>query len=146
MTAEAAAPSAPAPAPRGPLREFWEYFSANRGAVAGLVFVVVILLTAAFANVLAPFPPDLTNNAVFLKPPAWQAGGSWAYPLGTDALGHHDFSTMPLRIEAGQPLGERRRRFLHRSDHNAVLLHRDSHTLICMKPCLTRHGGRQANA
>ena len=94
MTAEAAAPSAPAPAPRGPLREFWEYFSANRGAVAGLVFVVVILLTAAFANVLAPFPPDLTNNAVFLKPPAWQAGGSWAYPLGTDAIGRDILSRL----------------------------------------------------
>ena len=24
---------------------------------------------------------------MFLKPPAWQAGGSWAYPLGTDAIG-----------------------------------------------------------
>jgi len=94
MTTEAAAPSAPAPAPRGPLREFWEYFSANRGAVAGLVFVVVILLTAAFANVLAPFPPDLTNNAVFLKPPAWQAGGSWAYPLGTDAIGRDILSRL----------------------------------------------------
>ena len=25
---------------------------------------------------IAPYPPDLTNNAVFLKPPAWQAGGA----------------------------------------------------------------------
>ena len=31
------APPATAPAPRGPLREFWGYFSANRGAVAGRV-------------------------------------------------------------------------------------------------------------
>ena len=94
MTTEAATPSTLAPAPRGPLREFWEYFSANRGAVAGLVFVVAILLTAAFANVLAPYPPDLTNNAVFLKPPAWQAGGSWAYPLGTDAIGRDILSRL----------------------------------------------------
>jgi dipeptide transport system permease protein len=94
VTTEAAAPSTLPPAPRGPLREFWEYFSANRGAVAGLVFVVAILLTAAFANVLAPYPPDLTNNAVFLKPPAWQAGGSWAYPLGTDAIGRDIFSRL----------------------------------------------------
>jgi dipeptide transport system permease protein len=94
MTTEAAAPSTLPPVPRGPLREFWEYFSANRGAVAGLVFVVAILLTAAFANVLAPYPPDLTNNAVFLKPPAWQAGGSWAYPLGTDAIGRDIFSRL----------------------------------------------------
>ena len=37
--------------PPGPLREFWSYFSANRGAVAGLVFVVAVLLMAAFAHV-----------------------------------------------------------------------------------------------
>jgi len=76
-----------AAAPPGPLREFWGYFSANRGAVAGLVIVVAVLSMAAFADVLAPYPPNLTNNAVFLQPPAWQAGGSWAYPLGTDAIG-----------------------------------------------------------
>ena len=74
-------------APPGPFREFWDYFSANHGAVAGLVVVVAVLLTAAFANVLAPYPPNLTNSAVFLQPPAWQTGGSWAYPLGTDAIG-----------------------------------------------------------
>ncbi len=62
--------------------------------MAGLIFVVGILLVAAFANVLAPYPPDLTNSAVFLKPPAWQAGGSWAYPLGTDAIGRDILSRL----------------------------------------------------
>jgi len=85
---------APANAPRGPLREFWGYFSANHGAVAGLIFIVAVVLTAVFANVLAPYPPDLTNNAVFLKPPAWQAGGAWAYPLGTDAIGRDILSRL----------------------------------------------------
>ncbi|HTP98290.1 MAG TPA: ABC transporter permease subunit [Casimicrobiaceae bacterium] len=95
MTSEATlvAP-APANAPRGPLREFWGYFSANHGAVAGLIFIVAVVLTAVFANVLAPYPPDLTNNAVFLKPPAWQAGGAWAYPLGTDAIGRDILSRL----------------------------------------------------
>jgi dipeptide transport system permease protein len=82
------------PAPPGPLREFWSYFSANHGAVAGLVIIVVVLLTAALAPVLAPHPPDLTNNAIFLKPPAWQEGGSWAYPLGTDAIGRDILSRL----------------------------------------------------
>ena len=80
--------------PRGPWRDFWGYFSANHGAVAGLVIVIAVLAMAAFANVLAPYPPDLTNNAVFLKPPAWQAGGSWAYPLGTDAIGRDILSRL----------------------------------------------------
>jgi dipeptide transport system permease protein len=82
-------------APRhAPWREFWRYFSANRGAVAGLIFVIAVLLMAAFANVIAPHPPDLTNSAVFLKPPAWQAGGAWAYPLGTDAIGRDILSRL----------------------------------------------------
>jgi len=95
MTTDAivAATSAPRE-PVGPLREFWGYFSANHGAVAGLAIVIVLLLVAAFANVLAPYSPDLTNNAVFLKPPAWQEGGSWAYPLGTDAIGRDMLSRL----------------------------------------------------
>ncbi|MDP2370694.1 ABC transporter permease subunit [Rhodoferax sp.] len=81
-------------APPHPLREFWTYFSANKGAVAGLVIVVFVLLVALFAPLLAPYAPDLTNSAVFLKPPAWQQGGSWAYPLGTDAIGRDILSRL----------------------------------------------------
>jgi dipeptide transport system permease protein len=81
-------------APPGPLREFWGYFSANRGAVGGLVIVVAVLSLAAFAPWIAPYPPDLTNSALFLKPPAWQGGGSWAYPLGTDAIGRDILSRL----------------------------------------------------
>jgi len=80
--------------PIGPLREFWGYFSANKGAVVGLVIVVLLLLVAAFADVIAPYSPVLTDNSVFLKPPAWQEGGSWAYPLGTDAIGRDMLSRL----------------------------------------------------
>ena len=90
LTSAAAAPRAPI----GPFREFWGYFSANRGALAGLAIVIFVLALAAFADLIAPYPPDLTNNAVFLKPPAWQAGGSWAYPLGTDAIGRDMLSRL----------------------------------------------------
>lgn len=96
MPADATATAVPAamPKPLSPIGEFWGYFRANRGAVAGLVFVVAIMLVAIFAPILAPHPPDLTNDAVFLKPPAWQAGGSWAYPLGTDAIGRDILSRL----------------------------------------------------
>ncbi|MES2959396.1 MAG: ABC transporter permease subunit [Pseudomonadota bacterium] len=73
--------------PPGPWRSFWIHFSANHGAVAGLAIVISVLLLAAFAPWIAPYPPDLTNNTAFLRPPAWQAGGSSAYWLGTDAIG-----------------------------------------------------------
>jgi dipeptide transport system permease protein len=43
--------------PPGPWREFWTSFSANRGAVIGLVTVVVLLLVALFAPWIAPHAP-----------------------------------------------------------------------------------------
>jgi dipeptide transport system permease protein len=90
------APSSLAPvgAPPGPWREFWMAFSANRGAVMGLAVVIVLLLLALFAPWVAPHAPDLTNPAAFLKPPAWQAGGAWQYPLGTDAIGRDILSRL----------------------------------------------------
>jgi dipeptide transport system permease protein len=80
--------------PPHPLREFWSSFSANHGAVAGLVVIIILFVLAAFADVVAPHSPILTDNRVFLKPPFWQAGGSLAYPLGTDAIGRDMLSRL----------------------------------------------------
>jgi dipeptide transport system permease protein len=77
-----------------PLSEFWSYFRANFGAVAGLVVIVVLVLLALFADLVAPHSPILTNNTVFLKPPFWQTGGSLSYPLGTDAIGRDILSRL----------------------------------------------------
>ena len=96
MTALHAAPAGanPQSAPLHPLKDFWRYFSANRGALMGLAIVTTVLLLAAFANVVAPYNPDLTDNSVFLVPPAWQAGGSSAHLLGTDAIGRDILSRL----------------------------------------------------
>ena len=83
-----------ASAPPQPLLEFWSYFKANFGAVAGLVVIVVLVLLALFADFVAPHSPILTNNTAFLKPPFWQQGGSIAYPLGTDAIGRDILSRL----------------------------------------------------
>lgn len=80
--------------PQRPLREFWDYFSSNKGAVAGLVIVFLVLLMAALAPWIAPFNPDATDPSVFLVPPAWQAGGSAAHLLGTDAIGRDILSRL----------------------------------------------------
>lgn len=80
--------------PPRPLREFWLYFSANKGAVAGLLIVVFVLLLAVFAPLIAPYAPDLTDTSVFLTPPAWQTGGSSAHWLGTDAIGRDILSRL----------------------------------------------------
>jgi dipeptide transport system permease protein len=81
-------------APPGPFREFWSYFSDNTGAVIGLGVIVFVSFLAIFADVLAPHAPNLTNNTAFLRPPVWQAGGSWTYPLGTDAIGRDMLSRL----------------------------------------------------
>ncbi len=83
-----------APAPPGPLRAFWQAFSANKGAVFGLVVVCLLLLLAAFAPWLAPHSPYETNSAAFLLPPFWQEGGSTNYLLGTDAIGRDILSRL----------------------------------------------------
>lgn len=77
-----------------PLKDFWRYFSANKGAVAALVVVLAVLLLAAFAPLIAPYAPDLTNYNVLLVPPAWQTGGSAAHWLGTDAIGRDILSRL----------------------------------------------------
>ncbi len=86
----AAAPAAP---PR-PLAAFWSSFSANKGAVAGLFVIVVIATLAILAPLVAPHDPNLPDNAAFLRPPFWQAGGSLTYPLGTDAIGRDMLSRL----------------------------------------------------
>jgi dipeptide transport system permease protein len=87
-------PAATADAPPGPLREFWIAFSANKGAVGGLAIVAFLLLLALFAPWVAPHAPDATNSAAFLRPPAWQAGGSTEFLLGTDAIGRDILSRL----------------------------------------------------
>jgi len=97
MTTDALDPravAAPVGAPPHPLAEFWFYFKQNAGAVAGLVVIAVLVLLALSADLVAPHSPVLTNNAVFLKPPFWQQGGSIVYPLGTDAIGRDILSRL----------------------------------------------------
>ncbi|MEC8484301.1 MAG: ABC transporter permease subunit, partial [Pseudomonadota bacterium] len=76
-----------APAPRTPLQEFWHYFKGNKGAVSGLVFIIIICLMALFADVVAPHSPSDQARDALLLPPAWMEGGNWAYVLGTDDVG-----------------------------------------------------------
>ncbi|HWP11030.1 MAG TPA: ABC transporter permease subunit [Ramlibacter sp.] len=80
--------------PPGRLREFWISFSANTGAVIGLLVVVGLLLVALFAPWLAPHLPDQTNSGAFLRPPSWTASGSAQYLLGTDAIGRDILSRL----------------------------------------------------
>jgi dipeptide transport system permease protein len=76
------------------LKEFWAYFSENRGAVIGLVFFVTIIIIAVFADFIAPHLPNQQYRDAFLQPPFWQEGGSVTFPLGTDAVGRDILSRL----------------------------------------------------
>ena len=68
-------------------KEFWYYFSENKGAVFGLIFFVTVILAALFADVIAPFDPTEQFREFRLIPPAWQDGGNISFLLGTDPVG-----------------------------------------------------------
>ncbi|HSF83546.1 MAG TPA: ABC transporter permease [Anaerolineales bacterium] len=56
-------------------------------ALLGGIVIVVYILAAIFAEQITVHNPGLGNLRLRLDPPAWQAEGSWEYPLGTDAQG-----------------------------------------------------------
>lgn len=82
------------PAPLHPLREFWQYFSQNRGAVIGLVIIIMMILSALLADVIAPHLPTEQFREATLVPPAWQVGGSTQFLLGTDPVGRDILSRL----------------------------------------------------
>lgn len=81
-------------APVDPLREFWAYFSENKGAVAGLIFFMLLVAVALLADFIAPHDPIEQYRDHFLKPPVWVDGGSWEFLLGTDAVGRDILSRL----------------------------------------------------
>lgn len=74
--------------------EFWRYYRENRGAVIGLVFIVIVILVAIFADYIAPHSPYQQFRDAFLTPPAWEQGGSSRFLLGTDAVGRDILSRL----------------------------------------------------
>ncbi|AUH52327.1 dipeptide ABC transporter permease DppC [Chromobacterium sp. ATCC 53434] len=77
-----------------PLKEFWQGFSHNKGAVAGLVFVLFIVACALLAPVLAPYSPIEQYRDHLLTPPVWESGGSVQFLFGTDELGRDILSRL----------------------------------------------------
>lgn len=76
------------------LKEFWFYFSQNRGAVIGLVVFLMLVFTAVFASVLAPHDPTQQYRDALLVPPIWEEGGRAGFLLGTDAVGRDMLSRL----------------------------------------------------
>ena len=91
MAAEATL--APSPAPSR-LAAFWGAFSENRGAVFGLVVLGFVLFLAIFANLVAPYAPNVPFDNSARIPPIWDAGGTLKFLLGTDGNGRDQLSRL----------------------------------------------------
>jgi dipeptide transport system permease protein len=78
----------------GGLRLFWRAFAENRGAVAGFVVMLLLVVAAVLADVVAPHSPVAQFRDHFLTPPAWQHGGSAEFLLGTDDVGRDILSRL----------------------------------------------------
>lgn len=76
------------------LREFWFFFRQNRGAVGGLVIVLLFVLIAILAPLLAPYDPAQIHDGVFSQPPFWSANGTHQFWLGTDDVGRDVLSRL----------------------------------------------------
>ena len=70
-----------------PLKEFWQAFARNKGALGGLLFMTLIVICALFAPWIAPHDPSEQYREFLLTPPVWLEGGQWQFLFGTDELG-----------------------------------------------------------
>jgi len=74
------------------LLEFIKQYKKNRAALVGFIVVVLLVFTAIFAPIVAPYSPDIQNLADRLIPPMWDVKGVSSHVLGTDDFGRDLFS------------------------------------------------------
>ena len=75
----------------------------DRGGMIGFALFILIVLAAIFAPVIAPHDPVKQNLRAAKQPLAWQAVGSWEFPLGTVTLGRDSWSNTAARLVACCP-------------------------------------------
>lgn len=55
---------------------------------------MLLVLTALFSSILAPYPSDMQFVGFELMPPSWVEGGKISYFFGTDDIGRDSFSRL----------------------------------------------------
>lgn len=75
-----------------PRRRLWRKFIRNPVGVVGILVLLTVVVGAAFADYVAPHEPNKQRLIARFNPPFWSAGGSLAYPLGTDHVGRDIWS------------------------------------------------------
>ena len=84
MAADATLVVQPSPAPARIARQIWRL---RRWPLIPMFFLVLFVITGVFAPLIAPHDPERGGLRDRNLPPAWEAGGSSEFLLGTDHLG-----------------------------------------------------------
>ncbi|WP_119300238.1 ABC transporter permease subunit [Dongia deserti] len=86
----------PVSRPISPSREVWLSLKANKGAMAGLIVIVLLVIAAVFADIIAPYhyAQVFKECVVEVCPPAWREGSDPRFILGTDAVGRDLWSRL----------------------------------------------------
>jgi peptide/nickel transport system permease protein len=69
------------------------------------IIIGIIAFVAVFADVLAPYNPEIGVLGDRFRPPAWQAGGSEAHLLGTDHVGRDVLSRLLFGARVSMVVG-----------------------------------------
>lgn len=88
-----------------PYQEFWYFFKQNKGAVAGLVVIVVFTAIALSAPLLAPHGEAEIFSDHLQLPPSWSEGGSKDFFLGTDDVGRDLLSRLIFGAQISMGIG-----------------------------------------
>ena len=94
LEAETAGPygAFPAPPPTGQWRLVARRFRRHKLAMAGLVFLGILVLAALFAPLLTPYEVNPTLDSATLSQA--RQGPSFAHPFGTDELGRDQLTRL----------------------------------------------------
>jgi len=69
------------------LADFWYELEQRPVTLLGGLIVLAYVIAAIFAPQITGRDPTRGKLLLRFEPPAWEAGGSWEYPLGTDDQG-----------------------------------------------------------
>jgi peptide/nickel transport system permease protein len=92
-------------AQRSDLRRAWKKFIGTPAVVAATIFLLLLVTVAIFAPQIAPHDPLEQDLIKSLMPPAFQSGGNWSFPLGTDSLGRDLLSRIIYGARVSMSIG-----------------------------------------
>lgn len=82
------------PLDRHPMLEQLSQLWRNKTAIAGLIIILIFIVSAIFAPYISPHDPLETSLYDQLKPPIWHEDGTTKHLLGTDDLGRDILSRL----------------------------------------------------